>query len=69
MVVHSWSEKEAPEEGPCWFMPISEEDVGRFIQDVHRVFFVEDFAAVVSEGTNAYQVVLYSQHDISASYW
>ena len=52
--------------GPCWFMPTSEEDLGRFIQDVHRVFVVEDFAVVVSEGTNAYQVVLESWYDVSA---
>ena len=51
-------EKEAPEAGPCWFMPILEQDLRRFIQDVHRVFVVEEFAAVVAEGTNAYQVVL-----------
>ena len=45
-----------------------EEDLRRFIQDVHRVFVVEDLAAVVAEGTNAYQVVLEYQYNVSASY-
>ena len=51
-------EREAPEAGPCWFTTTLEDDLGRFIQDMHRVFVVDDFAAVVIEGTNAYQVVL-----------
>ena len=61
-------EREAPKSGPCWFMPSLEEDLRRFIQDVHRVFVVEDLAAVVAEGNNAYQVVLESRYDVSASY-
>ena len=62
-------EREAPEAVPCWFTPTSEEDLGRFIQDVHQVFVVEDCAAVVAEGTNAYQVVLESRYDVSSLYW
>ena len=33
------------------------------------MFVVEDFAAVVAEGTNVYQVVWESWYDVSASYW
>ena len=33
------------------------------------MFVVEEIAAVVAEGTNAYQVVLEYQYDVSASYW
>ena len=58
MVVHSRSEREAPEAGPCWFTPSSEENLIPLIQDAHRVSVVEDLASVVAEGTNAYQVVL-----------
>ena len=68
MVVHSWLEREAPEAGPCWLPPTLEEDLGRFIQDVHRVFVVDVFKAVFVEGTNAYQVVLESWYDVSALY-
>ena len=57
-MVHSRSEREVPEAGPCWFTPTLEEDLRRFIQDVHRVFVVDAFTAAVAEGTNAYQVVL-----------
>ena len=46
-------EIEAPEAGPCWFMPTLEEDLECFIQDVHRMFVIEDLTAAVSEGTNA----------------
>ena len=56
--MHSQSEQEAPKAGPCWFTSSLEEDLRCFIQDVHRVFVVVDPAAVVAEGTNAYQVVL-----------
>ena len=69
MVVHSWLERKAPEAGPCWFNSTLEEELGRFIQDMHIVFVVEDFSAVITEGTNAYQVVLESHYDMSASYW
>ena len=58
MAVQSRSEIEAPEAGPCWFTPTLEEDLGCFVQDVHRMFVVDDFAAMVAEGNNAYQVVL-----------
>ena len=61
-------EQEAPKAVPCWFTPFVEEDIRRFIQDVHRVFVVDDPAGVVTEGTNAYQVVLESWYDVSASY-
>ena len=43
-------EREAPEAGPCWYPPTLEEDLGRFIQDVHYMLFVEEFADVVAEG-------------------
>ena len=66
--MHSWSEQEAPKAGLCWFTPSLEEDLIRFIQDLHRVFVVEDPTAVVAEGTNAYQVVLEYWYDVSASY-
>ena len=69
MVAHSLFEREAPEAGPCWFTPSSEEYLIPFIQDVHRVSVVEDLAAVVVEGTNAYQVVFEYWYDVSASYW
>ena len=68
MVVHSRSGREAPEAGPYWYLPTLKEDLGRFIQDVHHVFVVYDFAAVVAEGTNSYQVVLETRYDLSASY-
>ena len=68
MAVHSRSDREAPEAGPCWYPPTLEEDLGRFIQDLHRMFVVYDFTAMVAEGTNAYQVVLESRYDVSALY-
>ena len=49
-------------------MTTLDEDLGCFIQDVHRVFVVDEFAAAVAEGTNAYQVVLENRYDVSASY-
>ena len=61
-------EREAPEAGPCWFTPTLEDDLGRFVQDGNRVFVVDDFAGIVTEGTNAYQVVLEIQYDVPASY-
>ena len=67
-MVHSRSERDAPQAGPCWFIPTLEEDLGRFIHDVHRVFVVDDFGSMVAEGTNAYQVVLESWYYVSASY-
>ena len=69
MVVHSRLDRETPEAGPCWFTPYSEEDLRRFIQDVHSVFVVEDLEAVVAEGTNSFHVVLESWYDVSALYW
>ena len=68
MVVRSRLERQAPEAGPCWLPPTLEEDLGRFIQDVHRVFVIYDFEAVFAEGINAYQVVLESRYDVSALY-
>ena len=68
MVANYQSEREAPDSGPCWFIPSSEEDLRRFIQDVHHVFVIEDLAAMVAEGTSAYQVVLESWYDVPASY-
>ena len=68
MVVHSWSDREVPEAGPCWFTSTLEEDLGRFIQDVHHVFVIYGFTAVVIDGTNAYQVVLENRYDVSALY-
>ena len=62
-------EREAPKAGPCWFTPSLEEDLRRFIQDVHHVFVVENLADVVAEGTNAYYVVLESWYDVSVLYW
>ena len=59
-MVYSWLEQEAPNTGPCWFTPSLEEDLRRFIQDVRRVFVVEDLSYVVAKGTNAYQFVLES---------
>ena len=67
MVAHSLFEREAPEAGLCWFTPSSEEYLRPFIQDVHRVSVVEDLAAVVAEGTNAYQVVFEYWYDVSVS--
>ena len=68
MVFNSRSEREAPEAIPCWFTPTLEEDLGRFIQDMHRVFVVDDCAAIFIERTNAYQVVLEPRYDVSALY-
>ena len=45
-----------------------EEDLECFIQDVHRMFVIEDLTAAVVEGTNAYQVVLETRYNVSASY-
>ena len=67
-MVHSRSERDAPEAGTCWFTPNLEDDLGRFIQDVNNVFVVDNFVAVVVEATNAYQVVLESWYDVSALY-
>ena len=66
-MVQSWSDEEAPKARLCWFTPSLGEDIRRFIQDVHRVFVIEDLASVVTEGTNVYQVVLESRYDVSAS--
>ena len=55
-----------PESGPCWFTPTLEEDLGCFVQDVPRVFFIDDLIAAVADGTKAYQVVLETRYDVSA---
>ena len=45
--MYSRLDQEAPNAGPCWFTPSLEEDLSRFIQDVHSVFAVEDLVSVV----------------------
>ena len=54
LVVPSLSEIEAPQAGPGCFPPPFEEDLGCFIQDVHRVLIIDDLADAVAEGTNDY---------------
>ena len=61
-------EREAPEAVPGWFTPTLEEDLGCFIHDVHRMFVIDDLKAAFAEGINAYQVVLETRYDVSASY-
>ena len=68
MVVHYRSKREAPEAGPCWFMPTLEDELGHFVQDVHDVFVVDYFTAMVAEETNVCQVVLETRYDVSTLY-
>ena len=67
-MAHFRLDQEAPNAGPCWFTPSLEEGLRCFTQDVHRVFVVEDLAAVFAEGNNDYHVVLESRYDVSVSY-
>ena len=45
-----------------------DEDLGFFIQDWPRKFVINNLTAVVVEGTNAYQVFLETQYDVSTLY-
>ena len=58
MVVTYSLEREAPEAGYSWFSPTFEEDLGCFIQGVHRMIIIDDLTDTVAEGTKSYQVVL-----------
>ena len=53
-MVPSLSEREVLQAGPGWFPTPFEEDLGCFIQEVHRVLIVDELADAVADGTNDY---------------